>query len=66
MCLVMDTWVCGQVWNEEDADEEVLAMVVRTGLRTTVGALLRQVLNPMHLTEHRKDPFVRVRFACQS
>lgn len=64
MCSVMDTCVCGQVWNEEDADEEVLAMVARTGLRTTVGALLRQVLNPMHLTEYRKDPFVKVGFTC--
>ena len=56
--------ICGQVWNEEEADEEVLAMVARTGLRTTVGTLLRQVLNPMHLAEHRKDVFVRVGFTC--
>ena len=29
-----------QVWNEEDAKEEVVAMVVRTGLRTSMGAMI--------------------------
>ncbi len=33
-----------QVWNEEDAEEEVLAMVVRTGLCTSMGSMMRQVV----------------------
>ncbi|DBA99058.1 TPA: hypothetical protein ACH3X1_014197 [Trebouxia sp. C0004] len=33
-----------QVWNEEDAEEEVLAMVVRTGLCTSMGSMMRQVM----------------------
>lgn len=49
-----------QVWNEEDAEDEVLAMVARTGLRTTVGNLLRQVMCPVHAVEPRKDTFVTV------
>ncbi|KAA6417980.1 MAG: hypothetical protein FRX49_12062 [Trebouxia sp. A1-2] len=47
-----------QVWNDEDAEDEVLAMVVRTGLRTTVGNLLRQVTCPVHTAEPHKDTFV--------
>lgn len=54
-------WRCMQVWNEEDPVEEVLAMVVRTGLRTTVGTLLCQVTNPIHLTGRRSDSFLKVR-----
>ncbi|KAL0046765.1 hypothetical protein WJX82_009387 [Trebouxia sp. C0006] len=47
-----------QVWNEEDPEDEVLGMVVRTGLRTTVGNLLRQVMCPVHTAEPHKDTFV--------
>ncbi|DBA90734.1 TPA: hypothetical protein ACH3X1_003944 [Trebouxia sp. C0004] len=47
-----------QVWNEEDTEDEVLGMVVRTGLRTTVGNLLRQVMCPVHTAEPHKDTFV--------
>lgn len=32
-----------QVWNEEDAEDEVLAMIVRTGLHTSMGGMMRQV-----------------------
>ena len=49
-----------QVWNEEDAEDEVLGMVARTGLRTTVGRLLRQVMCPVHTIEPHKDTFVAV------
>lgn len=35
-------------------------MVVRTGLGTTVGNLLRQVMCPVHTAEPRKDTFVIV------
>lgn len=34
-----------QVWNEEDAEEEVLAMVVRTGLHTSMGAMMRHIFH---------------------
>ena len=34
-----------QVWNEEDAEDEVLAMVVRTGLCTSMGSMMRQVVH---------------------
>lgn len=32
------------MWNEEDSEDEVLAMVVRTGLYTSMGAMMRQVV----------------------
>ncbi|KAL3147625.1 hypothetical protein ABBQ38_014675 [Trebouxia sp. C0009 RCD-2024] len=35
-----------QVWNEEDAQEEVLAMVVRTGLHTSMGAMIAYKSRP--------------------
>lgn len=34
-----------QVWTQ-DADDEVLAMVVRTGVCTVIGSMLRQVFAP--------------------
>ncbi|DBB14077.1 TPA: hypothetical protein ACH3X3_001037 [Trebouxia sp. C0006] len=34
-----------QVWNEEDAEDEELAMVVRTGLCTSMGSMMRQVVH---------------------
>ena len=48
------------MWNEEDAEDEVLAMVARTGLRTTMGNLLRQVMCPLHATRSSQDTFVVV------
>ena len=53
-------WLLMQMWNEEDPEEEVLVMVARTGLRTTMGRLLRQVMSPMQMTRHRVDPFMKV------
>ena len=50
-----------QVWNEDQADEEVLAMVVRTGLCTAMGDMLRQVMAPLNETSPFKDPFLIVR-----
>ena len=49
-----------QMWNEEDGEDEVLAMVARTGLRTTVGRLLQQVMTSVHATPPRMDTFVAV------
>ena len=49
-----------KVWNETNAEEEVLAMVVRTGLSTTMGDMLRQVMAPLNDTSSTRDPFVVV------
>ena len=44
-----------QVWSDKDADEEVLAMVVRTGLDTTMGSVLRKVMTvPRGSAPHSK------------
>ena len=55
------SWHIWQVWNEDQADEEVLAMVVRTGLCTAMGDMLRQVMAPLNETSPFKDPFFTVR-----
>lgn len=34
-----------QVWNENDEQDECLAMVVRTGLNTSVGKMLRPLVH---------------------
>ena len=49
------------MWNEAGPEDEVLAMVVRTGLCTTMGNMLRQVTNPLHNTKMYRDPYLRVR-----
>lgn len=48
-----------QVWNAEDPEEEVLAMVVRTGLNTTMGNMVRQTLSPA-FAPAEKHPFIQV------
>ena len=50
------------MWNEEDPEDEVLAMVVRTGLCTTMGSMLRQVMNPLQegIGTWATDPFLPV------
>lgn len=45
-----------QVCNVEDAEDEVLAMVVRTGLNTTMGAMVRQLIAPINVKQD-KEPF---------
>lgn len=50
-----------QVWNEQCPNEETLALVVRTGLCTAVGSMLRQVMAPLNATDYFRDPFVKVR-----
>lgn len=50
-CCERDVAVHTQVWNEEDAEEEVLAMVARTGLHTSMGSMMRQIFyNATHST----------------
>lgn len=48
-----------QVWNPEDAEDEVLAMVCRTGLNTQMGSMVRELVTPTTLSA-RKDNFVKV------
>ena len=48
-----------QVWNAEDAYDEVLAMVVRTGLITCMGSMVRHIISPSY-ERKEKDPFVQV------
>ncbi len=48
-----------QVWNPEDAEDEVLAMVCRTGLNTQMGSMVRELVTPTTLSA-RKDAFVKV------
>ncbi len=38
--------VCIQLWNDEDPNDEVLAMVVRTGCNSTIGNMLRHAMRP--------------------
>ena len=59
MNRVMVAAFVGQVWNAEDPGEEVLAMVVRTGLNTTMGDMVRQILSPAFAPAER-HPFVQV------
>ena len=37
---------CTQLWNDEDPNDEVLAMVVRTGCNSTIGNMLRHAMRP--------------------
>ena len=50
------------MWNAEDQQEEVLAMVVRTGLNTCMGGMIREIIAPAW---QRKDKMslVQVRAA---
>ena len=58
--LLLDTCWYTQVWNEQDPEEEVLAMVVRTGLYTSMGSMMRQVIS--YSQPEQKNIFLRVSF----
>lgn len=47
------------MWHADDPEEEVLAMVVRTGLHTSMGSMVRQILSPS-FTSAEKHPFLQV------
>lgn len=51
--------VMRQVWHADDPEEEVLAMVVRTGLHTSMGSMIRQILAPSFVPAE-KYPFLQV------
>ena len=59
MDFILAVLGAGQVWNAVDPEDEVLAMVCRTGLNTQVGGMVRELANPSKLV-HQKDPFIRV------
>lgn len=43
-------WHAAQVWNERDPSDETLAFVVRTGLSTTMGLMLRRIMAPLNIS----------------
>ncbi len=47
------------MWNPEDAEEEVLVMVCRTGMHTSMGTIIRQLLTPTKVYKD-KEPLLRV------
>ncbi len=44
----------------QDAEEECLVMAVRTGLNTSLGSMIRELICPSRLLPQR-DPFIPVR-----
>lgn len=69
LALVREVWRLlrghvDQVWNPDDAEEEVLVMVCRTGLHTTMGGIIQQLLTPTRMYKE-KDPFLLVGY-CHS
>ncbi|KAL0028992.1 hypothetical protein WJX77_010388 [Trebouxia sp. C0004] len=57
-CTIHAGTVVQQVWADGDTDDEVLGMVVRTGLRSTMGNMLRQIVAPLKSPGDAKDPFL--------
>ena len=51
--------VCVQVWNPDSPEDEVLVMVCQTGLRTTIGEMIRELVAPSKVIQE-KDPFMLV------
>lgn len=51
-----------QVWNAQDAEDECLAMAVRTGLNTGLGNMVRELICPSGLPAP-KNPLIQVRHA---
>ena len=60
-CKPNRTWglFCIQVWNPDSPEDEVLVMVCRTGLRTTIGEMVRELIAPSKVMQE-KDPFMLV------
>ncbi|KAL0048212.1 hypothetical protein WJX82_010068 [Trebouxia sp. C0006] len=56
-CTVYAGTVVQQVWNAQDPQAEVLVMVVRTGLNTTMGNMVRELLAPTKRAM-KSDPFL--------
>ena len=56
---------CIQVWNPDSPEDEVLVMVCRTGLRTTIGEMIRELIAPSRVIK-QKNAFVPVSAAMAS
>ncbi|KAL0027251.1 hypothetical protein WJX77_006828 [Trebouxia sp. C0004] len=56
-CTVYAGTLVQQVWNAQDAQDEVLVMVVRTGLNTTMGSMVRELITPVK-GETEPNPFL--------
>ena len=48
-------FACAQVWNDKDEQDECLAMVVRTGLNSTVGNMMRPLLHSHWARQHLRS-----------
>ncbi len=61
LCLIaqVTNQTIRQVWSPEDAEEEVLVMVCRTGMHTSMGCIIRQLLTPTKVYKD-KEPLLRV------
>ncbi|KAL0053576.1 hypothetical protein WJX82_007835 [Trebouxia sp. C0006] len=57
-CTIYAGTLVQQVWNPEDAEEEVLVMVCRTGMHTSMGTIIRQLLTPTKVYKD-KEPLLR-------
>ncbi|KAL3131606.1 hypothetical protein ABBQ38_007903 [Trebouxia sp. C0009 RCD-2024] len=55
-CTVFAGTVVRQVWNAEDPEDEVLAMVVRVKLDTTMGSMIKELIAPVAAVKE-KEPF---------
>ncbi|KAL0049927.1 hypothetical protein WJX82_000871 [Trebouxia sp. C0006] len=55
-CTVYAGTLVQQVWNAEDAKDDVLAMVVCTGINSTLGTLVKQFISPTQ--RPGQDPFI--------
>lgn len=54
-----------QLWNDEDQDDEVLAMVVRTGCNSTIGDMLRRAIKPARFLS-ATDSLIKVSYLTTS
>ena len=52
-------WFHEQVWNAQDPEDEVLAMIVRVKLDTTMGSMVRELIAPVAAAKE-KEPFEAV------
>ncbi|KAL0043037.1 hypothetical protein WJX79_007543 [Trebouxia sp. C0005] len=57
-CTIYAGTLVQQVWNAEDAEEEVLVMICRTGMHTSMGCIIRQLLTPTKVYKD-KEPLLR-------
>lgn len=59
----MEAVLHAQVWNAQDSEDEVLAMVVRVKLDTIMGSMVRELIAPVAAVKE-KEPFEAVKALC--